>query len=202
MNLFICKYCHNERKNKKSLIAHEVFCNKNPNHKIGKTDEARKKSLERRKCNYCENLYTLSNINKHENSCIKNPLVITKNTVICPICKMAFIGNSTTCSYSCSNTYFRHSNEGGLRYVSDDILIKNARYRDLCFRYHDKKCVVCEEKNIVAVHHINENHEDNRPENLIPLCPTHHQYVHSKYKNLIEKQINDYVIQWLSEYRP
>jgi len=32
---------------------------------------------------------------------------------------------------------------------------------------------------IVAVHHINHNHSDNRPENLVPLCPNHHEMLHS-----------------------
>lgn len=68
-----------------------------------------------------------------------------------------------------------------------------ASYQAVCFRYHEKECVVCEEKNIVAVHHYNENHDDNRPENLVPLCPTHHMYMHSRYKYLIEDQVEEYV---------
>ena len=49
------------------------------------------------------------------------------------------------------------------------------------------------ENNIVAVHHVNENHMDNRPENLVPLCPTHHQYMHSRHKVLIENVVEEYI---------
>ena len=35
--------------------------------------------------------------------------------------------------------------------------------------------------------------KNNEIENLIPLCPTHHQYVHSKYKHLVEPLINSYM---------
>jgi len=45
----------------------------------------------------------------------------------------------------------------------------------------------------VAVHHYDENHNNNNPENLVPLCPTHHQYVHSKYKNEVIDKINEFV---------
>ena len=38
-----------------------------------------------------------------------------------------------------------------------------------------------------------ENENNNDPENLIPLCPTHHQYLHSRYRNLIIDKINEYI---------
>lgn len=46
---------------------------------------------------------------------------------------------------------------------------------------------------IVAVHHYDENHSNNDPKNLVPLCPTHHQYLHSRYAGLIKDKVNDYV---------
>jgi hypothetical protein len=69
-------------------------------------------------------------------------------------------------------------------------------YTDICWRYHQRECVVCGERLIVAVHHLNEIHDDNRPENLVPLCPTHHQYWHSRHKHLIEKVVLDYIEEW------
>lgn len=196
MKLFICDYCGSNRKSQKSLIGHETFCKENPNHKIQNTQLARQKALNKVNCKWCNNSYTLGNIRKHEISCRSNPDVLEKNSKTCPVCNIDFLGKSTTCSHSCSNKYFRHSKEGGFQYKTDDYLIENSRYRDICFRYHDKKCVICEEENIVAVHHLNENHDDNRPENLIPLCPTHHQYCHSNYKSLVEQTITEYIDRW------
>ena len=196
MTIFICRYCGDKRKSKKSLIGHEVFCKENPDHKIQNTQIARQKALQKVNCKWCNKLYTLGNINKHEKTCLSNPTVLKKLEKNCPVCDTKFIGKSKTCSYSCSNKYFRHSRPGGLQYKSDEYLSENSRYRDICFRYHNKKCVVCGEENIVAVHHLNENHDDNRPENLVPLCPTHHQYCHSNYKNLVEEIINQYINEW------
>jgi len=113
----------------------------------------------------------------------------------CPICNEEFVtkkGHSrekTTCSHSCSNTYFRSYKKNG-RY-------KGENYRLICFHYHKKECIICNEKNIVAVHHYDKDTENNKPENLIPMCPTHHQYMHSAFKKLIidkvEKYRNDFI---------
>jgi hypothetical protein len=59
--------------------------------------------------------------------------------------------------------------------------------------YHKKECVVCGENNIVEVHHLDGNSKNNLPKNLIPLCPTHHQYWHSKFKHLVVDKINQYI---------
>jgi hypothetical protein len=59
---------------------------------------------------------------------------------------------------------------------------------------------VCGERKIVAVHHANGNHNDNRPENLIPICPTHHAYVHSRYAAEVLPIIEEYREQWLLEH--
>ena len=108
----------------------------------------------------------------------------------CPVCGNEFetkLGNKrekTTCSYKCSNTFFR---SGKL-----NPNWKDDSYRSTCFEYHKKECVICGENKIVAVHHYDENHYNNEPKNLIPLCPTHHQYVHSKYKDEVMDKINEY----------
>ena len=89
-----------------------------------------------------------------------------------------------TCSYSCSNTHFR---SGKL-----NPNWKEDSYRSTCFHYHKKECIICGEEKIVTVHHFDENHNNNSPENLIPLCPTHHQYVHSQFKNEVIDKIVEY----------
>lgn len=196
MEIFICKFCNSEKKSRKSLTGHEIFCKMNPDHKIKNTQNAREKALRKVNCKWCENSYTLGNVKKHENSCLSNPDVVKRKEKICPVCNVSFIKRGVTCSRSCANKHFMHSKEGGLKYKSDEKLLKSARYRDICFRYHKKECIVCGEKNIISVHHLNENHDDNRPENLIPLCPTHHQYCHSNFKYLVDEKINQYMIQW------
>lgn len=91
------------------------------------------------------------------------------------------------CSRKCANSV------GGTakakKYHYDEV----ATYVTIAWRYHKRICLVCGEDKVVAVHHLNENHNDNRPENLVPLCPTHHQYMHSKHKVLIEHQVIEYV---------
>ena len=120
----------------------------------------------------------------------KHPLVTKK----CPVCQSDFNARmgarkeKQTCSYACANKHFRSGENNGM--WKDD---SNARYTKICFRYHQKKCVVCEEERIVAVHHFDHNHNNNDPVNLIPLCPTHHNYVHSRYKDLVIGKIEEYI---------
>lgn len=66
-------------------------------------------------------------------------------------------------------------------------------YQRICFENHPHKCCVCGEEKIVAVHHYDGNHNNNEPSNLVPLCPTHHCYIHSKYKDKIIDKVNAYV---------
>jgi len=63
-------------------------------------------------------------------------------------------------------------------------------------QYHEKKCIICGEKKIVESHHFDCDKNNNDPANLIPLCPTHHQYFHSQYRDLVEKQIITYLEEW------
>jgi hypothetical protein len=107
---------------------------------------------------------------------------------VCPICKTPFTpkydNEQVTCSYSCSNTYFARKRNKPERYKS---------YKKICFFHHPKKCIVCGEDKIVEVHHMDENNKNNDPKNLIPLCPTHHQYWHSRYRDLVRNQILDFI---------
>lgn len=108
----------------------------------------------------------------------------------CPVCGEYFSGKGKTCSHGCANTFFR-SKENHPNW-------NNNSYRSTCFQYHPKMCIVCGEDKIVAVHHMDENRKNNSPENLIPLCPTHHQYFHSRYRHLVINRIEDYIRAWRS----
>jgi len=52
-----------------------------------------------------------------------------------------------------------------------------------------KECVICGFHEIVDLHHIDLNKQNNSPKNLIGLCPNHHRMIHSsKFRNeLFEK---------------
>ena len=112
----------------------------------------------------------------------------------CPICFNTFETNKnspkekTTCSHGCANTYFR-SGDNNANYKDGKSI---SSYREKCFRIYKKECIICKEDKIVDVHHFDENHSNNDITNLIPLCPTHHRYYHSKYKYLIEDKIIGY----------
>lgn len=143
-------------------------------------------------CIYCKKETTKGNIKKHEQHCFLNP----ENISYCKNCSEPiknYRSSKGTCSRSCANTFFRSGIENGNW--------SGTRYQTLCFTEHKKECIVCGEDKIVAVHHYNEDHDDNRIENLIPLCPTHHQYVHSKYKNLVIDKINKYIEDFKNKLR-
>lgn len=165
------------------------------------TNEQRRKWCEQNHhikfpCQYCGEPRSRVSLSRHEAGCYKNPNHPRKKS--CAVCGKDFIAPSgergkkqNTCSYGCSNTFYRSGENNGM--------YRNIQnYQTVCFLHHGKKCIVCGEENIVAAHHMNENHTDDRPENLVPLCPTHHCYWHSGYRNLIEKNVRNYLEEWLS----
>ena len=120
----------------------------------------------------------------------------------CPVCNSKFeikIGSKKekiTCSIACSNTYFR-SGGNNANYKDISEYDKRSRtfalkYRKICFDNHEYKCVVCGEDKILDVHHFDENKFNNEPENLIPICATHHNYLHSKYRDEIINKVIEY----------
>jgi len=117
---------------------------------------------------------------------------------VCPVCGEIFEtkqGHRTekiVCSHSCSNTYFR-SGTSNPNYKEDDDLNGEVKYVKICFRHHKRKCVCCNEEKIVAVHHYDGNKKNNKPENLIPLCPTHHTYWHSRFRQEVKPTIDEYI---------
>ena len=156
-------------------------------HYAGTTDpQAFAKRLYKVQCQYCKDEVGVSNRNRHETACYLNP----DNIKLCEVCETPikdYKHSKGTCSHSCSNKFFSH-----LRNKSENY----SRYTTICWKEHKKECVVCGEDKIVAVHHMNEDHNDNRVENLVPLCPTHHTYIHSKYKAEILSVVEEYVRQF------
>lgn len=114
---------------------------------------------------------------------------------VCPVCGTTFSCRrsepKTTCSYACSNTHFRSGSNNGSYKKDEDV-----GYRIVCFRHHVKKCVCCDETLMVEAHHYDGNHNNNKPDNFVPLCPTHHQYIHSRHSHLIQDVVDKYVVDW------
>ena len=92
-------------------------------------------------------------------------------------------GYGDFCSLKCANQKVR----GCALPKPENELIGNQKHRKICFRYHKKECIICKEDKIVAVHHMNEDHEDNRIENLRFLCPNCHSQTDTFCKNRIKE---------------
>lgn len=128
----------------------------------------------------------------------------TKHIVInkeCPVCNTIFTTKcdtkeKTVCSKACSNTYFR-SGINSANYKDINLYDHRSRqfaikYRKICFDNHIHKCVICNESKLLDVHHFDEDKFNNKPDNLIPICATHHNYLHSKYKDEIYGKVIEY----------
>ena len=67
-------------------------------------------------------------------------------------------------------------------------LVGNISYKD--YKELIKFCVICKFDKIVELHHLNENHKDNKKENLIGLCPNCHRMIHSsEFKKEMKNKI-------------
>lgn len=161
-------------------------------YKSGKHHENLKKAREvcntyKDICPHCHKEFSHMCFSRHEPKCYLNPI----NVKLCVICNKPVKNKKRqTCSHSCSNTFFR----SGLK--SKTRTTGRSSYIELCFRHHERKCIICEERLIVHVHHLDHNRDNNIPENLIPLCPTHHRYWHSKYRYMVEGKILKYIKEW------
>ena len=101
----------------------------------------------------------------------------------CPVCKKKFKvkkdspREKTTCSHSCANVYFR---SGKNNPNWKDGLKLDSRYRRLAFENYKHECYLCRfnKKYALVVHHIDENRNNNKLDNLIILCANCHYGVH------------------------
>lgn len=90
----------------------------------------------------------------------------------CPVCNIDFdtISGSkeekTTCSRSCSNTYFRTKSDSNYR----KLFTKSELICSRC-GYDEYDCSV-------DIHHIDHNRLNNDKSNLLPLCSNCHQALH------------------------
>ncbi len=146
--------------------------------------KAAKSIFSKETCSHCNKELFKCGFKSHEKSCYLNPV----NVKLCKQCNepiKKYMHTKGTCSRSCSNIYFSPSRTKPEKFT---------KYRPICFHYHEKKCIVCSEDIAVIVHHNDRDHGNTDPENLIPLCPNHHFYVHNiKHKHLVQPVIDEYI---------
>jgi hypothetical protein len=125
----------------------------------------------------------------------RSKLLDTKK--ICPVCQQEFITKwkkQVTCGYSCSNSYFRSEENHPNWKPYSEKKRKNDVYKRICFKHHKHECIICKESVVIDVHHFDANCSNNSPQNLVPLCPTHHRYLHCQAgKDLIYDKVIAYV---------
>lgn len=105
-----------------------------------------------------------------------NALRINKS---CPVCNSIFTitekdNNQTVCSRSCSNTYFR-SGKNHPNYTTGA-----SSYRSRALAFFGSKCCECgfDKEEVLQVHHIDKNRQNNDLSNLIVLCANCHLLKH------------------------
>lgn len=105
---------------------------------------------------------------------------------VCPVCSKEFITyekeNSTTCGYSCANTYFRSGKNNPNYTGSIGNRISARKYREVAYSTYGKKCNRCAYDNPLAleVHHIDRDRTNNSISNLEVLCCNCHALEHKK----------------------
>jgi len=83
-----------------------------------------------------------------------------------------------------------------------NIIEEKTDYRKLALKYHEPKCVICGFSELIEIHHIDRNRQNNEITNLIPLCCNHHRLLHSKKcsdelrESILEYQF-DFREQWM-----
>ena len=120
------------------------------------------------------------------------------HNLTCKVCSEKFIWNGRKktklyedakyCSRKCANSM------GGNAKVKKYGYSGKRSYREIAFRHHGTKCVVCGFDKVIDVHHIDEDRDNNSYTNLIPLCPNHHMMIHrSNFSEEIKEQVNNYL---------
>lgn len=125
-----------------------------------------------------------------------------KRTLVkCAYCGKEFYKPNSKLENSKSGLYFccrEHKDlaqqiEFGLEEMWPEHYNQLTSYRNNAFRHYPNKCAICswdEDKDILEVHHIDEDRSHNDLENLIILCPICHRKLTShKYKLINREQI-------------
>ncbi len=137
--------------------------------------------------NYCS--IKCANIGQH------NRVILS-----CDTCNKTFKRVISKTKYSKSGLYFCSrickdiaQKLGGRKEIQPPHYGQSLRvYRSIAFQTYDSKCAVCDYDNhieILEVHHIDGNRENNDALNLIILCPNHHAALTRGYAVLEDKKL-------------
>ncbi len=138
----------------------------------GKYDTLQYKQLQEEK-----NTRRFGPVIEHTKTCLK----CNKEFVWTGRLKTKEYENAKYCSRSCANN-------------RSEWWDKNLKhYRTVALKHWEEQCAICSFSKVVAIHHIDLDHSNNDPKNLIPLCPNHHEMVHSKWRFEVQPLIDELV---------
>lgn len=96
---------------------------------------------------------------------------------------------------SCYNYVFH------LQRTKDSNAVRSHNITIELYREITQECILCSFNKIVDLHHLDENHSNNNPNNMVGLCPNHHKMLHIlEYRELLKDTIERLMI--LKRVRP
>jgi len=106
--------------------------------------------------------------------------------IVCKRCKRSIKHHAKGYCAGCYNTVFHLDRAKACNYKRN-FGLGLEEYRSLT-----QKCLICGFSHVVDLHHLDHNRKNNSKENLIPLCPNHHQMLHKlefaeKIKDLLKR---------------
>ena len=110
----------------------------------------------------------------------------------CPSCRKKRTNELVKVSQLKNNPYMKiGAGSGNVQWGSSNHMwiedrtkssLKYISYKNNCYKYYKKRCVICGSVENIAVHHIDSDKKNNNPTNLIPLCKYHHLMMHKRIK--------------------
>ena len=136
-------------------------------------------------CKLCEKFKEIHTKDGLCNSCYKK--VRWKRKMIkCKRCERVMTHHAKGFCPGCYNSIF-HIDKVKLHNAKRQHNIGQELYKKLV-----EKCIICDFDKIVEIHHIDHNHKNSSPENLVGLCPNCHKMIHhKKYQTEIFSQLKE-----------
>lgn len=167
-------------------------------------------------CKHCKNNFNFistSEKGNHTRWCEKNPNRISDNllksiekrmnnkfgnykkySVKCNNCDIVFDVNERENLFPSKEKYFcsrKCANSVGGKAKKEKYGLTG--YISIAKQYYEQKCIVCGFDELVDVHHIDENRNNNELKNLVFLCPNHHYLLHRKNSEKVKKAISEFI---------
>lgn len=111
-------------------------------------------------------MFHAANMKQHQKKCFR--------AHACLVCGEK-THNEFYCSKSCSaRSNNKNGSIGYTKYRKNKNIVRKRTYRDICFDHWVHRCALCPWEISLDVHHIDDDHSNDEPINLIPLCQNHH----------------------------